>query len=738
MSQRRSILDFPRNEAGLVDEFLGTAFDAVYQIYLNLNEILNSSGYANRAEAAKVAAEAAALAAKLSETNAHASELAAAQSANNLAQAVLIAIDAKDAAKLSALAAAASAEAASAFAAGLLPASEIAPIQHIGGTPLQIGDRYFNTKEQAEYIYTAYGWVANDSLAAIADLANATDPAKGASKVAWDGSTVAEQMDLSKKLASYAALRNYSGGATIVRITNFRLVGNFYVDLADTTSADNGGTTIIDSLGRRWKREFTLVALMEWFGAIADGVTDCTAAIGAANSAGVIIRFSGGIYCAKNLYMTKTWVMEEGAWIKYNGSAPATDWIVKCSGAELSGNLNLDAGGGAPSLMLHMNGPSNTLSRVIVKNLNSTAAPDGGVCAGVKMSNVGNKITTLIGIDLLIAGNANASSPQLLAFAGGSDRCQVGTVTGRNVTSGVVNAAGTGKSSVGYIDLDGAIDNGIYNTSGDLTVGGIRYRGQDEPVVVIGGTFRIGDFIVQDGFNAALAFAACGDITIDNLIIEPGSGIQSLFKTRDVGAVGNVKIGRISGQLDAGRGLCSCDIGTVASISIGEIDLTYTYDAANTGNPTQWGYLTACAGFNIGRVNIKIRDKNDVLTSSDIFRFNFPVSPTKLSVVDDFRIDIVKADGVTPSDAQFYGVNLIHPNVNLNKGLLRTNAGPYLEKVRSTVPGDRLTANVVPTLGTWKQGQILWRAYPTALGSPGWMCVAAGTPGTWGSLPALT
>lgn len=472
------------------------------------------------------------------------------------------------------------------------------------------------------------------------------------------------------------------------------------------------------------------------FGAVGDGLEDDSSAIGLANASAAALYFPPGVYRAKNLYMTKPWVMADGAWIKYNGTSPATDWIVKCSGSDLSGNLNLDAGGGAPSLMLHMNGPRNTLSRAVVKNLNSTAAPDGGVCAGVKISNVDIKITTIIGIDLVIAGNANASSPQLLAFAGGSDRCQVGTVTGRNVTSGVVNAAGTGKSSVGYIDLDGAMDNGIYNTSGDLTVGGIRYRGQDEPIVVIGGTFRIGNFIVQDGFNAALAFAACGDITIDNLIIEPGSGIQSLFKTRDVGAVGNVKIGRISGQLDAGRGLCSCDIGTVASISIGEIDLTYTYDAANTGNPTQWGYLTACAGFNIGRVNIKIRDKNDVLTSSDIFRFNFPTSPTKLSVVDDFRIDIVKADGVTPSDAQFYGVNLIHPNVTLNRGLLRTTAGPYLEKVRSAVPGDRLTANAVPTLGTWKVGQILWRAYPTALGSPGWMCV--GLPNTWGSMPALT
>lgn len=41
MSNRRSIVDFPRNEAGLVDEFIGTAFDIVYAVYQNLDSILS-------------------------------------------------------------------------------------------------------------------------------------------------------------------------------------------------------------------------------------------------------------------------------------------------------------------------------------------------------------------------------------------------------------------------------------------------------------------------------------------------------------------------------------------------------------------------------------------------------------------------------------------------------------------------------------------------------------------------
>lgn len=46
------------------------------------------------------------------------------------------------------------------------------------GTPLQIGDRYVNTVDQAEYIYKSSGWLVNESQTAIADIDNASDPAK--------------------------------------------------------------------------------------------------------------------------------------------------------------------------------------------------------------------------------------------------------------------------------------------------------------------------------------------------------------------------------------------------------------------------------------------------------------------------------------------------------------------------------------------------------------------------------
>jgi hypothetical protein len=42
-----------------------------------------------------------------------------------------------------------------------------------------------------------------------------------------------------------------------------------------------------------------------------------------------------------------------------------------------------------------------------------------------------------------------------------------------------------------------------------------------------------------------------------------------------------------------------------------------------------------------------------------------------------------------------------------------------------------------PTGGTWKQGDLCWNTTPAAGGTPGWVCVTAGTPGTWKAMANL-
>jgi len=42
-----------------------------------------------------------------------------------------------------------------------------------------------------------------------------------------------------------------------------------------------------------------------------------------------------------------------------------------------------------------------------------------------------------------------------------------------------------------------------------------------------------------------------------------------------------------------------------------------------------------------------------------------------------------------------------------------------------------------PASGTYRQGDVIWNTAPSAGGNMGWVCVAAGSPGTWKSFGAI-
>jgi hypothetical protein len=181
--------------------------------------------------------------------------------------------------------------------AGFLQPSAEAPVVRDNGLPLQVGDRYFNTEDQAEYLYKAEGWTANDSLAAIdlleSSLADAADPQKGAALTGFEGGTVADALIASKKLASYSALRNYTGQATRVEVTQTGVAGVFNRLGPSSGFTEDGGTIIVGSFA--WGREYNGIVQVSWFGALGQGA-DETLALQRAHNASLSVSYGRGSY----------------------------------------------------------------------------------------------------------------------------------------------------------------------------------------------------------------------------------------------------------------------------------------------------------------------------------------------------------------------------------------------------------------------------------------------------------
>lgn len=116
--------------------------------------------------------------------------------------------------------------------------------------------------------------------------------AGGSALIGYGSQTVKQALDSVTSmvpLGDYAAVSAYTGRAQYIQVTGLLvsttpmgIAGLFAYDAADTTTLPDGATVLVDPLNRRWKRQFTGPANVDWFSPLVTGTgatEDWTAAI---------------------------------------------------------------------------------------------------------------------------------------------------------------------------------------------------------------------------------------------------------------------------------------------------------------------------------------------------------------------------------------------------------------------------------------------------------------------------
>lgn len=208
-----------------------------------------------------------------------------------------------------------------------------------------------------------------------------------------EGMPPATVLDSIKPIANYTALRAYRGRATGVRITSIGIAGHFLRLDTPSLLVDNGGTIIVDALGRAWERDFHGEVMASWFGvssSSADNAAGIMAALRAANPLTVLLP-KGVINAGKVTFNTLDTLRGQGAeatTLRLKNGANE-DLLYAANSDELWGTNSTDCAI-APTIegmTLDGNRANNTAGRClamyaerpVVRNLVITDAADDGM-----------------------------------------------------------------------------------------------------------------------------------------------------------------------------------------------------------------------------------------------------------------------------------------------------------------------------------------------------------------------
>lgn len=345
--------------------------------------------------------------------------------------------------------------------------------------------------------------------------------------------------------------------------------GPFVVNAADVSSADNGGTIIVDASGRRWYSIFSWPISLQQFGAKCDGVTNDTAAVQTAinwvNSlGGGALSLPPGLCRVANLQGAQniSWVGVGN--VRYFNLAQNNSTFLLWTGAtkDILGNGAVTAAGSGYSTnflftLASPGGGRSAQFRCMVS---------AGAVVGVICVDCGSKFTADQNVTLVGGGGTNATATLYASACVMSGNLSFNNFIGINIlgdgvstlnSMGIVGIVG---SNYFYFDTFGAFNTwlqGIKQCADPVGTGDVAFNLRNSFVECVvrtsGATFYAG----------AVEFWGSDACLSDNEIGAASSGDQTnLWNTAIYVAGANAVINNTKGE-GADTGLMITGVGTM-------------------------------------------------------------------------------------------------------------------------------------------------------------------------------
>lgn len=392
--------------------------------------------------------------------------------------------------------------------------------------------------------------------------------------------------------------------------------GVYWLDAADSTTAENGGTVIVATDGGRWKLARSSAYDIAQFGAKVDGVTDDTAKIVAAYAA---VSGPGGLV-----------LLKEGAGVAVSASINCTNWVTLIGRSKRASRVKALAGHTGPYMMTVVNGTGSMFDnslRDLTLNCNDVAGL-GGVISDAWQEGGGLR-------DVLIQ-NFCTYGVRFRNGYGGAALCEISQseIFGSSTaapTAGIqvdqISAIGSFMLKVRDTTIAGAtaltalplginmVNDSLHaqNVHFENCTSGIQVQGAGHHVLigVTGGPGVTNVVEISSNFTGTLRMLGCHRAGATNLLRDNRAGGYGVVPSVDTDFVINPQptfgpgITNSCGVFDgtaATPGVAACfGVASVARASVGDYTVTETW-SRNTANAAVW----ATSNLAIGRITIDL------------------------------------------------------------------------------------------------------------------------------------